>query len=149
MSYCLAVAITDSMRSISARLSWCRPERGEGTASAHRGSSVAFVPHAPQKIDGFIPAIFIHPGFSSACLLCDFSAGLAAVRSRALETRLPTRSKLDGVTGLHVEDLDRRIAERLDVLLRRADEERIRAVVHRNRVLGLQHFASGPGCIFG
>src|SRR5215471_9451116 len=35
MSYCLAVAITDSMRSISARLSWCRPERGQGPASAH------------------------------------------------------------------------------------------------------------------
>src|SRR5215831_2721810 len=41
------------------------------------------------KIDGLIPAIFIYSGFSSTMLLCDSSAGLAAVRSRAPETCLP------------------------------------------------------------
>jgi len=42
-----------------------------------------------KKIDGFIPAIFIYSGFSNACLLCDSSAAIAAVRSRSPETRLP------------------------------------------------------------
>ena len=41
-----------------------------------------------QKIDGFIPAIFIYLGFSSAHLLCDASTGVAGVASRPLETRL-------------------------------------------------------------
>jgi len=42
-----------------------------------------------KKIDGFILAIFIYSGFSNACLLCDSSAAIAAVRSRSPETRLP------------------------------------------------------------
>src|SRR6516225_2408475 len=99
--------------------------------------------YSPKKIDGFIPAIFLKPGVSNPRLRCNSSAGLAAIRSRALETRLlrlpqpepppDRRRKERGVESVEVQSRRAALQEPRtqighDVETERADRRRVVAV---------------------